>query len=98
MSLVRHLFAKPKALGLLFAHFVAYHGLPILWLISIAIIGIISPTFAVGIVVAASSLVALLSRQSFAGAASFLILFPLLHCLAVLLWWVPISRRRLTQR
>ena len=98
MSLVRHLSTKPKALGLLFAHFVAYHGLPILWLISIAIVATISPTFAVGIVVIASSLVALLSRQSFVAAVSFLTLFPLLHCLAVLLWWVPISRHRLTQR
>jgi cellulose synthase/poly-beta-1,6-N-acetylglucosamine synthase-like glycosyltransferase len=98
MSLVRHLSANPKALGLLFAHFVAYYGLPILWLISVSILAIISMPFAVGIVVITSILLARLSRQPFVAAVTFLTLFPLLHCFAVLLWWVPISRHRLTQR
>lgn len=98
MSLVFHLFPKPKALGLLFAHFVAYHGIPVLWLIIVATIATMSTIVAVGIVAIASILVTLFSRQSFVAAFSFLILFPLLHGLAVLLWWVPISRHRLTQR
>ena len=98
VSLVFHLSPSPKALGFLFAHFVAYHGIPILWLIIVATIATTSTIVAVGILLIASIVVTLFSRPSFVAALLFLILFPLLHALAVLLWWVPISRDRLTQR
>ncbi len=98
VSLVWHLSSEPKALVFLFAHFAAYHGLPILWLICFVTIAMISPVVAIGIGVLASCLVGWLSQKSFATSVSFLVLFPLLHCLAVLLWWVPISHRRLMQR
>ncbi|HIA77490.1 MAG TPA: glycosyltransferase family 2 protein [Gammaproteobacteria bacterium] len=98
MSLVLHLSGKPKALGFLLVHFVTYHGIPILWLVSLILIATISTSIATVILAIVSGAIALLGRRSFASALAFIILFPLLHCLAVLLWWVPVSHHRLTQR
>jgi cellulose synthase/poly-beta-1,6-N-acetylglucosamine synthase-like glycosyltransferase len=97
-SLVRHFSGNPKALGFLGIHFIAYHGFPILWLICISSLFVSLPEFAVALLVASALLISRLSKQSLVASATFGVLFPLLHCFATLLWWIPFSRRRLNQR
>ena len=97
-SLVGHLSQQPKALGFLAVHFMAYHGLPILWMICLGILAIFHPVVAVAFFAATVLMISWLSHQSLVAAATFSLLFPLLHCFATLLWWAPISRQRLRQR
>lgn len=97
-SLVGHLSGSPKAIGFLAVHFVAYHGLPVLWLVCIGTIAMFYPVAAVAFYAAAVLTLSRLTHQSIIGAVTFLLLFPLLHCFATLLWWAPIGRQRLRQR
>lgn len=97
-ALAKQLLNEPKAIALLTTHFVAYHGIPILWLA--CLVGVVTFSWSIGLIVfaAAALAISLLSRQRLGTAIAFLIIFPLLHCLATLLWWIPISQKRLTQR
>lgn len=97
-TLAGHLASKPKAIAFLLMHYTAYHGLPILFLFMLTYLAVFSPAGALLAFFIVAKCVAILSRQSFAAAATYVLLFPLLHCLATLLWWVPLSRQRLTQR
>lgn len=97
-SLVTHFSRQPRALGFLAIHFIAYHGMPILWLICISALAIFLPVLAIALFVASALMISRLSHQSLIAAATFSILFPLLHCFATLLWWAPISRQKLRQR
>ena len=97
-SLVRHLSRQPMALGFLTIHFIAYHGIPILWLICIVTLAMFVPVGAIALLAATVLTISRLSQQSLIAAATFSLLFPLLHCFATLLWWAPISRQKLRQR
>lgn len=97
-TLVGHLARQPKAIAFLAIHYVAYHGLPILFLFTITCLAVFSLAGALIVFATIVACLAILSRQTIAAAATYVMLFPLLHCLATLLWWVPLSRRRLTQR
>jgi hypothetical protein len=97
-SLVAHLARQPKAIGLLAVHFAAYHGLPILWLLCLVALAILAPAVAVAFFATSAVLASLLSRQSLVVATMFFLLFPMLHCVVALLWWIPISHERLQQR
>lgn len=97
-ALLKHLSNEPRAIALLLTHFVAYHAIPIIWLICLLYVAAFYPIAAFIIFVIAGCTTGLLSGQPLTAAFSFTLVFPLLHCLATLLWWIPISRKRLTQR
>ncbi len=97
-TLAGHLTSQPKAIAFLLIHYIAYHGLPILFLFMLTCLAVFSPAGALLVFCIVATCVAILSRQTIAAAATYVMLFPLLHCLATLLWWVPLSRQRLTQR
>jgi hypothetical protein len=40
----------------------------------------------------------MLSRQSFLASVVFLSIFPFVHVLATVLWWMPVKRSVLTRR
>lgn len=93
-----HLVSHPKALVLLTIHYLSYHGLPILAFLSIVILSIVSPIGAVAALLGLALLLARLSGQSLWTAATFVVVFPIVHCLATLLWWIPASRSYLARR
>ena len=96
--LFRHLGNRPSAAFLLTVHFLAYHGLPISVLLSLSAFCIVSPLAAAAAFAALVFLLARCSGHSIWTAATFLVAFPAVHCLATLLWWIPASRSYLVRR
>jgi cellulose synthase/poly-beta-1,6-N-acetylglucosamine synthase-like glycosyltransferase len=96
--LFRHLARHPSAIFLLTVHFLAYHGLPILLLSSLVALGVVSPLLGMTTFSAITVLLARCSGRSYRTTATFLVAFPIFHCLATLLWWVPTSRSYLARR
>ena len=97
-SLFGHLAFNINALLLLTIHYLAYHGLPILVLMLFVILSIVSPTVALAVFLGLAVLLARLSGQSLWTAATFVAVFPIVHCLVTLLWWIPASRSFLAMR
>lgn len=96
--LFSHIAGQPSAAILLAIHYLAYHGLPILLLSSLAVFSVVSPILAAAAFFAMTILLSRLSGHSCRTTAAFLIAFPLVHCLVSLLWWVPASRSYLARR
>jgi cellulose synthase/poly-beta-1,6-N-acetylglucosamine synthase-like glycosyltransferase len=96
--LFRHLAGHPSGIFLLTVHFLAYHGLPILLLSSLVSLSVVSPLLALTTLSAMIVLLARCSGRSYRTTATFLVAFPIVHCLATLLWWVPASRSYLARR
>lgn len=97
-KLCSHLFRHPSALVFLSIHFIAYHGIPILWLLGTGLLAVVSPVTAIVEVFFSAILLSRLSQQSMTTAAIFLLVFPPLHCLATTLWWIPLAPNILRQR
>ena len=93
-----HLAAHPSAILLLMIHYLAYHGLPILMFCAVISLAVVSPIGAVAVFLGLVLLLARLSGQSFRTSATFVAVFPIVHCLVTLLWWIPISRSYLARR
>ncbi len=96
--LFRHLFPHPTALGLLAVHFLAYHGLPIMALFAVVWLTVANPPAGFCVFFGLAAVLSIASRQSFCAASVFLGIFPFVHILATLLWWVPVTRCLLTMR
>lgn len=93
-----HLAGHPSAIFLLTVHFLAYHGLPIVLLLALVALSIVSPVLAVATLSTGTIVLAHCSGRSYRTTATFLVVFPIVHCLATLLWWVPASRSYLARR
>lgn len=93
-----HLAGHPSACLLLGMHYLAYHGLPMLGALGVAFLAFVSPLAAF---LAFSLLTVAFARSSRLPTLSiiaFLIVFPVLHVLASMLWWVPSRRSYLVRR
>jgi hypothetical protein len=93
-----HLAAYPSALFLLSVHYIAYHGLPILMFFGVLFLGFVHPIFSLVLFLGLAFLLARLSEQSVLTAATYMGIFPVVHVLATLLWWVPAGRSLLARR
>lgn len=93
-----HLVPNPNAIFLLSVHFLAYHGLPVLAFLLILCSVIVNPVAALGVSFGLTATLSIASRRSFFTALMFLAVFPAVHLLATLLWWVPVSRSLLIRR
>lgn len=98
MRLFGHLVWEPEAAFLLIVHFLAYHGLPILLLFSFAILSFSNPLVAFTTLTVIIAIIAHCFGHSYLTTAAFLIVFPIVHCLALLLWWIPTSDSYLSRR
>jgi len=97
-SLVGHLRTSPAAVSLLATHYFAYHALPIIWMAGVVALAVANPFVALGVFASSATALALVSRRPFLSSVGFLTVFPLVHLLATLLWWMPVSRTCLTRR
>lgn len=97
-SLFRHLLSHPSAVGLLTAHYLAYHGIPIVTGVVVAFLLVMNPLVALVVFAGLAVLVAKCAKQPVSTSCCFLAVFPVLHLLATLLWWVPVRRSLLTRR
>lgn len=93
-----HLVWQPSAACLLIIHFLAYHGLPILVFLSLAILIVANPLAGAVTLALLIASIANCSGHSYLTTAAFLIVFPIVHCLAALLWWIPASDSYLSRR
>jgi cellulose synthase/poly-beta-1,6-N-acetylglucosamine synthase-like glycosyltransferase len=98
VCLFRHLFPNPSACGLLGIHFAAYHGLPIVAMIAFLGLTAVNPLAGGCVFLGLAAVLCVVSRQSFLASVAFLGIFPFVHVLATLLWWMPVSRTVLTRR
>jgi hypothetical protein len=97
-SLFGHLRASPAAVGLLATHYLAYHALPVFWMAGVMALAVANPVAALGVFAFSAAVLARVSRRPFLAAVGFLTVFPTVHLLASLLWWMPASRASLTRR
>lgn len=97
-SLFGHFASHPSAVGLLGVHYLAYHGLPIVVMAAVVSLTVVKPLAGFCVFFSLASLLSVFSRRSFVAAVTFLGVFPVIHALATLLWWVPLSRTMLTRR
>lgn len=97
-SLFRVGVKEPAILGLLGVHYFAYHVIPVLMLAAIIGLTVVKPL--AGVLVFASFVILLraCTRRSPFTIVSFLIVFPIVHLLATLFWWLPFKRSMLTRR
>ncbi len=93
-----HLRSYPSAVGLLAVHYFAYHALPILAMVGIVLLTVANPVAGLGVFFFLALLLAIMSRRSLLAAVAFLAVFPVVHLLATLLWWMPASRSLLRRR
>ena len=93
-----HLAAYPSALFLLSVHYIAYHGLPILMVFSVLLLAFVNPICSLAVFLGLAFLLARLSGQSVLTAVTYMGVFPAVHLLATLLWWVPVGRSLLARR
>lgn len=96
--LVRHLLPHPTALGLLGIHFLAYHGMPIVAMFAVVWLTVVNPLAGFCVFFSLAAVLSIASRQSFFAAVAFLGVFPFVHVLATVLWWVPVKHCVLTRR
>ncbi len=96
--LVSHLRSNPAAVGLLVTHFIAYHAFPVMTMCGIVSMWLVNPIVGLVLFVGLASILSTLSKRSFLAAAVYMAVFPLVHLLATLLWWMPASRPFLTKR
>ncbi len=97
-SLFGHLVSNPRAVLLLTIHYFAYHGLPILIFLTIVFVAVVSPIAGLAAFLGLATLLARLSDQSLWTTSTFITVFPILHCFASLMWWIPVSPSYLTKR
>ena len=97
-SLSRHLSRHPSALVLIEIHYLVYHGIPILWLVLVVLLGCVNFLASVGVVICLATVISVLSGRSILACVTFLGVFPLVHIVATLIWWLPITRLTLTKR
>lgn len=98
VSLFAHLRTQPASVMLLVAHYAAYHGLPILIMVGIICLVTLRPVVGAGVFLSMAFVLAVMSKRSFVSAVVFLAIFPAVHLLATLLWWMPVPRSILTRR
>lgn len=98
ISLSGHLARHPSALALIGVHYFAYHGIPILWMTLVVLLGCANLYAGVGVVLCLATVMSVLSGRSILACTAFLGVFPLVHAVATLAWWVPITRSALTRR
>jgi cellulose synthase/poly-beta-1,6-N-acetylglucosamine synthase-like glycosyltransferase len=98
MQLVWHLAAEPGALPLLAVHFLAYHGLPLIVLAATFAICLKGPLFAICWLTTIAIFLSGAARCSLPAALAYVTVFPLVHLLAVCLWWLPVDRAFLSRR
>lgn len=97
-SLFGCLSRRPAAIGLLVVHWSAYHGIPIMGLVAIASLVAINSFAGICAFFILAAVISFYSGRSFRAAAAFLTVFPVVHLLATVLWWIPLSRTTLTRR
>jgi hypothetical protein len=97
-SLFRQLRSQPSAVGLLTVHYLAYHGIPIVTGMAVALLALTNLLVALGVFIGLAALLAKCAKQRLSTACCFLAVFPVLHLLATLLWWLPVRRSLLTRR
>ncbi|WP_373653111.1 hypothetical protein [Schlesneria sp. DSM 10557] len=89
---------SPAAIGLLVAHWIAYHGIPIAGLVGTVCLAEINFVAGICALVILGAVVSFCSGRSFRSAAAFLTVFPVIHLFATVMWWIPLSRTTLTRR
>lgn len=97
-SLVGHLALQPSALALLGLHYFAYHGFPILLVTLVVLLGNVNLLAGLGVVLCLATVMSVSSGRSIIACFAFLGVFPLVHAIATLAWWVPVTRSALTRR
>ncbi|MFO0957171.1 MAG: glycosyltransferase family 2 protein [Isosphaeraceae bacterium] len=97
-SLSRHLARHPSALVLIGVHYLAYHGIPILWLTLVVLLGCVNLLSGVGVILCLATVISVLSGRPTLACITFLTVFPLVHVVATLVWWMPVTRSGLTRR
>ena len=97
-SLLGHLVVHPSALALLGVHYFAYHGLPILLATLVVLLGSVNLLAGLGVVFCLATVMSFLSGRSIVACVAFLAVFPFVHAVATLAWWVPATRSTLTRR
>ena len=98
VCLFRHLVSHPTALGLLGIHFLAYHATPIIVMILLLALTFVNPLAGFCVFVGLAAMLSIVSGQSLLASVVFISLFPFVHVLATLLWWVPVKRSVLMRR
>lgn len=97
-SLSGHLTRHPSALALIGVHYLAYHGVPIIWLLLVVLLGYVNLIAGFGVALCSATVLSVLSGRSILVCVAFLGVFPIVHALATVAWWLPINRSTLTRR
>lgn len=97
-ALVGQLALHPSALVLLNVHYFAYHGLPVLLMTLVLLLGSVNLLASLGVMFCLATILSFLSGRSIVACVAFLAVFPLVHAVATLTWWVPVTRSTLTRR
>lgn len=97
-SLLSYFSSHSSAVALIGVHFLAYHGLPIFMMAVFVSLSVIHPLAGFIVFFSLVSILSVFSGRSLLVTVTFLVLFPFIHALATLLWWVPLSRTTLTKR
>lgn len=98
VCLFRHLLSCPTAIGLLGIHFLAYHATPIIVMIVLLVLTFVNSLVGFCVFVGLATVLSIASGQSLLASVVFISLFPFVHVLATLLWWVPVKRSVLIRR
>jgi cellulose synthase/poly-beta-1,6-N-acetylglucosamine synthase-like glycosyltransferase len=98
MQLIRQLAHESRALPLLAVHFLAYHGVPLLLLFAACLVMSASPVLGIGMVMSVALALSGAARCRLCTSIIYVTAFPLVHLLAICLWWLPVGRTFLTRR
>jgi cellulose synthase/poly-beta-1,6-N-acetylglucosamine synthase-like glycosyltransferase len=98
MQLTRQLARESGALPLLAVHFFAYHGFPVLLLFVACVLASISSVLGISVVMSVAAALSIAARCTFPTAITYVVVFPLVHLLAICLWWLPVGRAFLIRR
>ena len=96
--LFAHLRSRPAAAIALLMHYGAYHALPMLLMVGVMWASLESPLVGMAAILVGVGGVKYASGQSWPAAAVYIGVFPVIHLLATLFWWVPVRRSFLTRR
>jgi cellulose synthase/poly-beta-1,6-N-acetylglucosamine synthase-like glycosyltransferase len=91
-SLVWFFSSDPTALALLLIHYTAFHGVPILIGLVIWRLSFINVPVAIMLFTLLAAALAKLTRQRLRIACCYLAVFPCLHLVVSLCWWLPLRK------
>jgi cellulose synthase/poly-beta-1,6-N-acetylglucosamine synthase-like glycosyltransferase len=98
MSLLMGYWRRPKSVLLLVLHYTMYHAIPILLFLALGFLVLTSPMFGGLAFLLLASCGAYASGQSLPTVLAYMLVFPLLHVSASVLFWLPISSSSIRKR